>query len=142
MKLQRYGNLFLNAIIEYCRKYNIAPKVKENNYKEKIQNSDTYRRTLDMIRQGMSLDEIAVARGLVTSTIASHIEKLIMIGEDLGINNFVSLAKQTKIESTMKNLETQALTPVKEALGDDYSYDEIRIVRAKMIRNKKSADYG
>jgi ATP-dependent DNA helicase RecQ len=34
---------------------------------------------------------------------------------------------------TLRELGMQTLNPVKEKLGDKYSYEEIRLVRAKMM---------
>ncbi|MBM4067284.1 MAG: hypothetical protein FJ266_16890, partial [Planctomycetes bacterium] len=41
---------------------------------------------------------------------------------------------QVRIKQALKELGMQAMSPVKEKLGDGYSYEEIRLVRAKMLR--------
>ena len=94
---------------------------------------------MGLINQGLTLDEITKKRNLVASTVASHIEKLLLSGEEIDINRFVSKERQEMIHQCMQNLGTQALTPIKENLGDGYSYDEIRIVRAKMNASKTIA---
>jgi ATP-dependent DNA helicase RecQ len=80
------------------------------------------------------MHEIAKKRGLALSTISSHLERLILDGEDISVDSMVDPEKQQQIIQTLKELGMQALSPVKEKLGDRYSYEEIRLVRAKMMR--------
>ena len=68
------------------------------------------------------------------STIASHLEKLILDGEDISVDSLVEPKKQQHIKQALEELGMQTLSPVKEKLGDRYSYEEIRLVRAKMMR--------
>ena len=72
-------------------------------------------------------------RDMAVSTIASHLEKLILDGEDISVDSIVDPEKQQHIKQTLKELGMQAMSPVKEKLGDGYSYEEIRLVRAKMM---------
>ena len=130
VKLERYGQKFLEKIIEHCRQNDIKErKITRHSLPKE---SNTCRQTLELIKQGLALDEIAKKRNLVASTIASHIEKLLLSGEEIDINRFISKERQEIIYQCMQSLGTQALTPIKENLGDDYSYAEIRLVRAKM----------
>ena len=135
VKLERYGHKFLEAVTNYCRQNNIE----EREISRKVslpREPDTRRKTLELIQQDMSLDEIAKKRGVVQSTIVSHVEKLILSGETININRFVSQERQEAICCCMQNLKTQKLTLLKENLGDGYSYDEIRLVRAQMNASK------
>ncbi|MBD3248001.1 RecQ family ATP-dependent DNA helicase [Candidatus Falkowbacteria bacterium] len=86
--------------------------------------------TLELYNQGKSLEEIASERGLTQSTIVEHIcflvdKKLINDADKL-----VEADKRKKIEKMIKKIGAEKLKPIKEALGDDFSYDEIKIVRA------------
>ncbi len=88
------------------------------------------------------MHEIAKKRGLALSTISSHLEKLILDGEDISVDSIVDPEKQQHIKKTLKELGMQAMSPVKEKLGDSYSYEEIRLVRAKMMREgEKEENY-
>lgn len=136
IKLERYGKKFLEKITDYCKENNIEEKNIHKN-PPLSKDSTSYKKTLELIKKGLSIQEIAKARGFVTSTISSHIEKLMLSGENIDIDKFVSKERQETILNCMQNLRTQSLTPVKESLGDGYSYDEIRLVRAKMNVGKK-----
>src|SRR5574340_207368 len=89
--------------------------------------------TMELYKQHFTIHEIAQKRGLAPSTIASHLEKLILDGEDISIDTFVDSEKQQRIRQTLKELGMKFLNPVKEKLGEGYSYEEIRLVRAKMV---------
>ena len=117
------------AIRSRLKKLDIIQRQREipHNY------SDTYARTLELCRQDLTLEQIAGARNLAASTIAAHIEKLLMAGENINIDTLVSTEKQRVIEARMNKMNTRSLTPLKESLGSDYSYEEIRLVRAKSI---------
>ncbi|HLC76921.1 MAG TPA: DNA helicase RecQ [archaeon] len=137
-KLEKYGPKFLEKIINYCKQNGIEEVIITK--KPAAQSSDTYRQTLELVRQGLSIEEAAKKRGLATSTIASHIEKMIRSGEDIDINRFVTKEQQEAIQSYIKKTRIQGLTVIKEALGNVYSYDEIRLVRAKMnMKNSESS---
>ena len=135
-KLQRYGDIFLNSITEYCRAKEIKPPQKINP-KRPVSGStgiksSTIQMTLEFCNKGLTLQEIAAKRGLAVSTITSHIEKLILSGEDISINGLVPVEKQEMIKKVIHDLGPVALSPVKEVLGNDFSYEEIRLVRANM----------
>ncbi len=135
-KLKKYGEVFLKEIAGYCEQHHILPKQSAHKYAEssaRQEKSLTAQTTLDLFEQHHTIHEIAQKRGLALSTIVSHLEKLIMDGEDISIDSFVDVEKQRHIQLAFKEVGMQALSPVKEKLGDAYSYEEIRLVRAKMV---------
>ncbi|MDI6721449.1 MAG: DNA helicase RecQ [Candidatus Aenigmarchaeota archaeon] len=135
IKLEKYSKPFLELIIAYCKEHDIE-QIKIEKKRLQAKESDTHRQTLGLVKQGLSMEEIAEKRGLIASTIATHIEKLILSGADINIEKFVTAEKQHAIYECMKRLGTQSLTPLKENLGDGYSYDEIRLARAKLAAEK------
>ncbi|HHT9124465.1 MAG TPA: DNA helicase RecQ [Candidatus Brocadiia bacterium] len=139
-KSDKYGDVFLKEIIGYCKQYNIAPKQaihKRRELPKKQMKSSTVQETLALHKQRLTINEIAQKRGLALSTIVSHLEKLILDGEDVSLDNIVDREKQERIRRSLKELGVKVLSPVKEKLGNDYSYGEIRLVRAKMMCEAK-----
>ena len=67
-----------------------------------------------------------------------NLKKKIEIGEALDISPLVSRERQQVIIDALLRAGDEKLKPVKELLGDDYSYDEIRLVRA--VERQLSAD--
>ncbi|MEQ1923891.1 MAG: helix-turn-helix domain-containing protein, partial [Pyrinomonadaceae bacterium] len=86
----------------------------------------------DLYRDGRSIKEIAKERGLSPTTIENHLIRFISTGE-ISLEQFVSLDKvETIQQAIIKFQPSDALSPVKEFLGDDYSYAEIRAVKATL----------
>jgi RecA/RadA recombinase len=77
--------------------------------------------------KGISLTNIASVRGLAVTTIEGHIAQFIKTG-DVNIKKMVSDEKVCAIQAAFQELQTTSLTAVKEKLGDDFSYGEIRMV--------------
>jgi len=133
-KLQKYGEIFLKEIGDYCKQYNIQPKPishKDPEPRLKQPKTLTTQATLELYRQDLTIGEIAQKRGLTITTIVSHLEKLILEGEDISIDSFVAPERQLNIKHALEEHGTKSLNPVKEKLGERYSYEEIRLVRAK-----------
>lgn len=86
--------------------------------------------TLELFRQGMNLEEIASARGLVRSTIEGHLVEAMEAGERVEIERLVSPEKLAEIRRAMELLGSELLGPVMEYLGEGYTYGELRLVRA------------
>ena len=75
----------------------------------------------------LSEDEIAERRGLKRGTIETHLAYYVQYG-NLPIHQLVTDEKIQTIQSALE--DASSLTAVKEALGDGYSYGEIRMVMA------------
>lgn len=84
-----------------------------------------------MLVRGMTLGEIAVARGFSPVTIEGHAAHGVEAGE-IDVARLVSAPKRAAIEAAFARTEGAALKPVKELLGDGYSYAEINYTRAAM----------
>jgi len=128
-KASKYGELFLKEIATYKAQHQTI---------EPVQKTSTLIETLNLCRQELTIKEIAKKRDFAISTITSHIEKLILSGEDISIDNIVDSQKQETIASVIDIRGSDSLSPIKEELGEDYSYDEIRLVRAMIWREKSN----
>jgi ATP-dependent DNA helicase RecQ len=94
----------------------------------KLSTKLTQLETFDLYNKGMGIEEIAKARKLKTGTIVQHLCYLIEKGLPVEVNKFVSPAKQKKIRQAIRVLGGERLSPIKEKLGDEVSWDEIRLV--------------
>jgi ATP-dependent DNA helicase RecQ len=92
--------------------------------------------TILLIKEGKSLDEIAAIRGRRRSTIISMVSDLVERGLVEFQHAWVEQDRQREIEAATANLGLERITPVKEALPPDYSFDEIRLVVAKLRRRR------
>jgi len=90
---------------------------------------------LSMYQAGKSIEEIAQERNLKPSTVATHLAELIEDGEEIDITPSILPGHYDPIVAALNQAGFAALRPAKELLGDEYSYDEIRLVRA-CLRNR------
>ncbi len=132
-KISRYGANFLRVIKKYAEEHGLKSKIhfkkpkKEKKAAAKPAASATQKATLEMFRDGIGVPEIAVLRGLSNATIENHLAHFVASGE-LDINKLVSKHKLETIITTIKRTgQAFALKPIKDLLGDKYSYTEIRM---------------
>ncbi|HYX48122.1 MAG TPA: helix-turn-helix domain-containing protein, partial [Ktedonobacteraceae bacterium] len=130
-KLDMYSEAFMNEIRDYRReKSSQRPK----NYDSSVNGGMTHQLTLSLYRQGLSIEEIASQRNLKSSTISSHLTELVEAGEAIDINRLVKPEHYNVIVDALRQIGDEFLKPVKDFLGDEYSYEEIRLVRAALRR--------
>ncbi len=79
--------------------------------------------------RGKTLDEIAKERNLSVSTIEGHLTYFVRQGK-IDIYKFLNNLQLTEILSCAKNIETDFLKPIKEKLGNKYSYFNLKIAIA------------
>ena len=73
---------------------------------------------------------MADARGLAPATVLAHVEKLIGAGEEIDIEYLrPSMDKMVRIKDAFQKSGGTSLSPVKGILGEDFSYEEIRVAR-------------
>jgi hypothetical protein len=111
--------------------------------KTKSKKRSTYDITKDFILTRVPLEQIAKDRDMTKETIVSHIEKIIEEDETLDVSYLLSHLAKNKVEKIrdailrVKALSDKVLlTPVKEIVGDDSTYLDIRLVRLVMQKEK------
>lgn len=96
-----------------------------------VKKEDTIDITLQLLQDGKSLTEVAKARNLTVSTISNHVAKLISKNK-VSVYDFISKEKYVVIEKKLVELNTKELKIIKDSLGDDFSYEEIKFVRSEL----------
>lgn len=135
-KLAQYGEKFIAEIRAYRQEKN--PQEKPVNLAPTASVvSDSEIQTLQLHQQGLSIAEIARKRKLSPATISTHLGKLIEKNQPVDLNQLVPLEHQQKIWQVLEVLGDIALTPIKEQLGESYTFEEIRLVREKWRRQNK-----
>jgi len=93
--------------------------------------SNTRQVSFDLFRQGLSISRIAEKRELAVSTIENHLASFIESGQ-LAIDELLAPEKRKVIEQKLVEMKDHPFGEIKKALGDDYSYGEIRMVQASL----------
>jgi ATP-dependent DNA helicase RecQ len=136
-KLAEYGSQFVKEICAYCRENNLASEKQDITPIENTSATTTELMSLQMHNQGLSVEEIAKRRNLKASTILRHLIDLMEKNHEIDINLLVPINKQQVIWKVLDTLGDISLTPIKDYLGNDYSYEEIRLVKSRWKRKTK-----
>ncbi|MEM9856590.1 MAG: DNA helicase RecQ [Bacteroidota bacterium] len=135
IKVQRYGEVILDEIKMYCTDHQLdsnMPVIQSRPRKRNRKTSgETYLKTFELFRSGKSLKEIAEERGLAIGTIESHFDQLIRLGK-VKAKDILDEETIAVIKEAFSKVDAIGLKPVKEELGDAFSYGEIRIVAADL----------
>ena len=95
-----------------------------------IPEGSTYDETKKLLLQKLSVAEIAKIRKFSPTTILSHLEKI--AEDDLHLDLAYLKPKQERFEKIREAFKKSGgilLAPVREILGENYSYNEIRLAR-------------
>ena len=134
-KLRDFSRPFLKVINEYIQansQYTEIKRVPITAPKRRtvLGINMSIRETRDLISQGLSMAEAAEERGISETTIRSHLERLVQEGGQVELHHLMpSEERRIKIESAFKEIGEARLTPVRDMLGEDYSWDELAVVR-------------
>jgi ATP-dependent DNA helicase RecQ len=138
-KLAQYGEMFTAEIRAFRSESGLPVQTETEptpplvpHTPTKSDASTSQLQTLDLYQRGLSFGEIAIERSMRESTIIDHLVKVLECGYDLNLDRIISLDKQEAIDRAIKQVGAERLTPIREHLGDKYSYEEIKLVRAKL----------
>jgi len=114
-----YGLSFLNVIAQF--------KLSKINAGAQITGS-TYTITRDLYYAGKSIEEIAKIRNMTSSTIFSHLTKLLKDGENIDISALISQEELKQIRRAWLEIpSSEAAKPYFEYLNGEIDYDKIRL---------------
>jgi nucleoside-triphosphatase THEP1 len=105
----------------------------------KVAKLDTKTETFNLYKQGKTIEEIAKIREMVPNTIEGHLAYYITKGE-LDASQFLPAEKIANIITVAKTLDTFQFAPIKQSLGDEYTYGEIKMAIASYLSDKGEGD--
>ncbi|MEK7952923.1 DNA helicase RecQ [Luteolibacter soli] len=86
--------------------------------------------SLELWREGKTVDEIAALRGFAATTIEGHLAQAIEAGEDLDPYRLYTREEESEMRAALEGYEDASLKPVFEHLGGRISYGKLRLFRA------------
>lgn len=119
-KLKQYGDAFVSEIRDFIAQHQLPAVLAK----------DTHLVTLQYYQQGFTPQGIAQQRNLTLTTIYNHLAELIETNQPINLSDLVPPKKQEKILAIIENIGELTLKPIKDKLPEDYTYEEIRLVRA------------
>jgi ATP-dependent DNA helicase RecQ len=127
-KVESYGKEILEALADFDRG---ARAVEPTGRK-----STPVEETVRLLAAGKTFVEIAELRERQLSTVVGTVATLIEAGEVEFQENWVDSAKRNQIEAACARLGTQWLKPLKAAVSADITFEEVRLVVARIRRKE------
>lgn len=138
-KFEQFGSEILEIVREYRadKGLEISAEIDEPELETKAKppKVNSREQSFQLFKEGKSVAEIARIRNFSTQTIEGHLLPYIVSG-DIDIEKLVSHSKIKVISNYVETAATTLLGDAKAALGDDYSYSEIKFVLAWLKRSK------
>jgi ATP-dependent DNA helicase RecQ len=128
-KTEHYGQQILGAL-ERFRKGERAAVLPENRSRP---TDDTIR----LLAEGRSFEEIASIRGRQLRSIIDLVANLVEKGELQFQPAWIDEGKRASIEEACARLGVERLKPIKEALPPEITYEEIRLVAARLRQEQR-----
>lgn len=90
--------------------------------------------TKRLVENGLTLEEIAFKRQLKMTTIYDHIVEIALYDKGFPIDRFISPEEKSVIYNIVKENQSFKLKAIKERVGDDISYFQIRLALTQVER--------
>ena len=135
-KAKRYGKEFCDLIRQHCEEYEIE-RPEDLRVRTVANQSKLKVSIIQSIDRKVALDDIASAKGIDFNELLDEIEAIVYSGTKLNIDYFLDEAMDEDhlldIYDYFKESETDSLAVAMDELGDDYTEEEVRLVRIKFI---------
>ena len=133
---QPYAQEFVDLIKAYCEENEIERQV-DMRVRTVAKKSMLKVKIIQSIDRQIALDDIADAQGIEFEELLDEVEAIVYSGTKLDIDYFLDEVMDEDhiddIYDYFAESETDKLSVAEEELGEDYSEDEIRLVRIKFI---------
>jgi len=138
VKLEELSGPFLELISEYAGVNGLAeidPSPRGRKHIGGGRPSSTPWRTKELVAKKAPLSEIAELQALTSRTIVNHLARLVMAGEAPDLAYLMPPPdRMGKIKEAFRQTGDTRLAPVRDLLGDDWSYDELALARIGMLQ--------
>jgi uncharacterized protein YpbB len=125
-----YGDVVFYKDATLANEYTVVinqPAIHKRSKKQAPVKGSSNAESLVLFKEGKSISEIAAMRQLTESTVGGHLSSFVRTGE-LNVLELLSQETINTILPIVKEVSGNAVSPIKEILGDDFSYTDIRIV--------------
>ena len=133
---QPYAKEFVDLIARYCEENEIERQV-DMRVRTVAKKSMLKVKIIQSIDRQLALDDIAEAQGIDFDELLSEVEAIVYSGTRLNIDYFLEEVMDEDhiddIYDYFAESDTDKLSVAQDELGEDYTEDEIRLVRIKFI---------
>lgn len=134
-KLAQYGEVFLKEVSAFAQAHGLSERVRSPQAPPEVvikkALSGRALETLTRFQNKERLEQIAASEGVTMATVMQHLEKAQGEGSVLDVSHvtFSSVERFQTIARAFQTVGTSFLGPVRQHLGEAYSYEELRLVR-------------
>ena len=123
-RIRSFGADIINIVLEHQgfghKDFNDDKSKKEMNLSRSVC------QTLELLDEGMTIDEIAKKRNFARSTIEGHVIEIVKNGL-YSAEDFVSKEHLETVKEYFKEVDDTSLTAARDVLGEEYSYFELKL---------------
>ncbi|MFT3846000.1 MAG: helix-turn-helix domain-containing protein [Lacibacter sp.] len=145
-KVDKYGDDILDMIHNYCSEHHIetnieakpvhAKRKRKELSETKVNKPASYTVSLQYFKEGNSVEEIAKLRNMAAGTVDGHLATAIKAGE-LSLADVMDEKKANIMMQAIQQHPDKSLTELKQLLGDNYSYGELRFITSHLQQSSK-----
>jgi hypothetical protein len=139
IRVKKYGEEILDIIKKYINDNDVESK--EVKYidvkKELIPKINTKQHSLNLYKQGKTIDEVAKERGLTKGTIENHLSYFIKTGE-IKITELIPKVKYLELKKIIETTKFEGVGDLKHKIDDKFTYLEMRMVATIIEIEKKT----
>ncbi|PHR28691.1 MAG: helicase [Fluviicola sp.] len=120
-----------NATFDFDTDF-IQVKTKRDKRETKTKKKSTYEITLELLKGGKSLKDIATERQFSAQTITSHCERLLKT-EKIELRDLLDAKRINQLSDVFDEYDGGSLSDLKEKVGRKFTWDELKLYRASLI---------
>lgn len=150
VKTEKYGSTVIEIIRQYCIETGIdtdsqaqidfaaaadntnAASAKPRTKAPKAPKTDTVAATLELLQEGLGIEQVAERRNLTASTIYTHLAKLIH-NRSVSIHPYIDNDTLQQVMNQIEENPGQSNTELFEHFNGTVSYNQLRLIRAHQL---------
>lgn len=143
VKAKKYGTPFLSVISSFCHQHGLDEKEKSGNPKtvtatKTLSKGSRPYQVGELFNSGKSIPEIAAHFDVKENTVLSNLSKFVKAGNSVPSERVLQFSTLTenKTEQVIRAFDehgSDMLRPIFEAMDEQVSYDELRVIQIYMI---------
>src|SRR5690625_1132513 len=133
VKAEKYAGQFVPVIQEFLSNPENVPTKDQKPLLRNTTQTASYLESVEYSQEGLTPYEIAIERGITESTVLNHLTQAAEEGELEEFDADVSFSKKRAIKQAFQDMGTTPLKPIKEYLGEDFSYEDIKYVLVEYL---------
>ncbi|MGG5506962.1 MULTISPECIES: helix-turn-helix domain-containing protein [unclassified Myroides] len=124
--LTHIASLLRTSRLDLQDDYDLLEDLKSKDKAKKEKKKSTFLLTYELWKEGLRVEEIAEERKLTTTTIFSHLAKLISDGK-IELSEVLDETKIKRLEEVFTQNEGKTLAEVKVASNDEFTWEELKL---------------